>query len=50
MINQIGFEIEVLAEVAVDAEIPVPGGCNSGSCSSCSNDAAVDTISASPEV
>ena len=40
MFEQNGFEIEVLAEMSVDAEIPVPGGCNSGSCSSCSNDAA----------
>lgn len=44
MMKNEGFAIEVLAEAAVDAEIPVPGGCNSGSCSSCSNDAAVDEV------
>ncbi len=44
-----GFEIEVLAEPAVDAEIPVPGGCNSGSCSSCSNDAAATDAAVSAQ-
>ena len=35
-----GFEIEVLSQPHAEVAVPVPGGCNSSSNSSCSNDAA----------